>query len=30
MNHAMTCSLVPMSGAITSVCGPTNGIISCM
>lgn len=22
------CSLVPMSGAVTSVCGPTNGIIS--
>ena len=30
MNQAITCSLVPMSGAITSVCGPTNGIISCM
>ena len=25
MNQAITCSLVPMSGAITSVCGPTNG-----
>ena len=30
MNQAITCSLVPMSGAITSVCEPTNGIISCM
>ncbi len=30
MNQAITCSLVPMSGAITSVCGLTKGIISCM
>ena len=26
MNQAMTCSLVPTSGAITSVRGPTKGI----
>ena len=30
MNQAMICSLVPMSGAMTSVRGPTKGIISCM
>ena len=30
MNHAMTCSLVPMSGPMMSVCGPMKGIISCM
>ena len=30
MNQAMTCSLVPMSGPMMSVCGPTKGIISCM
>ena len=30
MNHAITCSFVPMSGPMMSVCGPTNGIISCM
>ena len=30
MNHAMICSFVPMSGPMMSVCGPTNGIISCM
>ncbi len=30
MNHAITCSFVPTSGAITSVCGPTKGIISCV
>ncbi len=28
--HAMTCSFVPRSGAITSTCGPMNGIISCV
>lgn len=30
MNHVMICSFVPRSGAMTSVCGPTNGIISCI
>ena len=30
MNHAITCSFVPMSGPMMSVCGPTKGIISCM
>jgi hypothetical protein len=30
MNHAITCSFVPMLGAITSMCGPTKGIISCI
>ena len=30
MNRAITCSFVPMSGAGTSVWGPTNGINSCM
>ena len=30
MNQAMICSFVPMSGPMMSVCGPTNGIISCM
>ena len=30
MIQAITCSSVPISGAMMSTCGPMNGIISCV